>query len=104
MSAESFTIDKVSWHTQREGNLETRAQTIARIWSVVAFLQDNGLTEKVLASSEHDITDEFSIEAADLTERGLEVMRKAYDKWVGKIDKGMDPKDTSLLVKALKSK
>ena len=54
--------------------------------------------------SADDISDEFSIEASDLTDQGLELMRKAYDKWVRKIDKGMDPKDTSLLAKALKGK
>jgi len=104
MSGESFTIDKVSWHTQTPGNPETREQTIARILSVVTFLQEHGLTKRVLASSAHDISDEFSIEAADLTEQGLELMRRAYDKWVRKVDKGMDPKDTSLLAKALKGK
>jgi hypothetical protein len=55
----------------------------------------------MLASSLADISDDFSIEASDLTETGLEVMRKAYDKWVRKMDKGMSPSDTSLLAKAL---
>jgi stress-induced morphogen len=101
MAQETFTIDKVAWHTQTPGNPETREQIVARFFAVVSFLQQHGLTNRMLASSLADISDDFSIEASDLTETGLEVMRKAYDKWVRKMDKGMSPSDTSLLAKAL---
>jgi hypothetical protein len=102
--SETFTIDKVSWHTSTPGNTETPEQTVARFFAVVSFLQSHGLTKRMLASSPQDISNEFSIEASDLTDRGMEVMRKAYDKWVRKVDKGMTPSDTSLLEKALASK
>ena len=104
MSTETFTIDKVAWHTETPGNPETREQIVARFFAVVSFLQGHGLTKRMLASSPAEISDEFSIEASDLTETGLEVMRKAYEKWVVKVDKGMSPSDTSVLAKALPSK
>jgi hypothetical protein len=104
MAQETFTIDKVAWHTETPGNPETREQIVARFFAIVSFLQQHGLTNRRLASSPAEISDEFSIEAGDLTETGLAVTREAYDKWVRKVDKRMNPSDTSLLAKALPSK
>lgn len=101
MAGEAFTIDRVSWHTETPGNTETREQTVARFWAVVSFLQRHGLTKRTLASSPGQIVDTFSIDTSDLTDEGLEVMRKGYDKWVRRIDRGMTPSDTPLLAKAL---
>jgi hypothetical protein len=96
-----FTITKVSWHSQRKGNEGRREEIINRFWVLVNFLQSNQLTKKTLSNSIADISDEFSLESDDLTQLGVDVMKKAYDKWLTKVDEGMSPTDVSILQKAL---
>jgi hypothetical protein len=97
-----FTIDQVSWHTKVEGNPET-PESIRRRFRVVAdFLQDNGLTLRVLLPSGIEPNDDFAIRTNDLTEEGLEVIKKGYDKWLKKIvNKRKNLSDVSILSKAL---
>ncbi|MBA4078141.1 MAG: hypothetical protein C0508_24150 [Cyanobacteria bacterium PR.023] len=97
----NFTIDQVSWHTKVVGNPESTEQILRRFWLVVDFLQRNGLTKKTLASSPERITDDFAINSNDLTPTGLDLMKKAYDRWLTKVDEGMSPDDLSILEKAL---
>lgn len=104
MSAKDFTIAKVAWIIERPGNTVPIERVIKTFFSVAKFLQDNGLSRGVLASRPEDIGPEFTIESSDLTERGLQVMRAAFDKWLRRVDKGMDPDDISMLKKALRSK
>jgi hypothetical protein len=99
---ESFVIDQVSWHTSVPGNPETREHIVRRFYTVVVFLQTNALVVRRLLDQENEIDDDFAINSADLTEEGLAVMRAAYDKWLQKVDKGMDPADMSLFDRALK--
>jgi len=97
---QNFTIDQVSWHTMSPGNPEARAAIIKRFYLVVKFLQENSLTVRILAESENDIHEEFAINSSDLNEQGLAVMRATYDKWLSKVDKGMDPSDITLFKKS----
>lgn len=99
--AADFTIDQVSWHTKVAGNPETRERIVRRFWSIVNFLQQNGLTKKLLASSMEDINDDFRIDSGDLTPTGLALMKKTYDKWLTKVDEGMSPDDLSVFEKTL---
>ncbi|MEQ1953037.1 hypothetical protein [Mesorhizobium sp. CN2-181] len=39
-----FTIDRVGWHTKKQGNTEPREKTIRRFFVFADFLQRNGLT------------------------------------------------------------
>lgn len=96
-----FTIAKVLWLTRVKGNEGRRQSIIEHFWIITDFLQANQLTKKVLARSIHEINDEFSLESDDLTELGLEFMKKAYDKWLTKVDNGMPPTDITILQKAL---
>ncbi|MDP8568590.1 hypothetical protein [Methylophilus aquaticus] len=95
------TIDKVVWHTRIQGNPETRKQILTRFWIIVNFIQMNGLTKRILARSIAEIDDEFSINSDDLTDIGLELMKKAYDKWLTKVDAGMPPADIAILQRTL---
>ena len=99
--AADFTIDQVSWHTKVSGNPESKERITSRFWVIVDFLQRNGLTNKVLASSPDDIDDDFSINSSDLTPIGLALMKRGYDKWLTKVDEGMLPDDLSILEKIL---
>jgi hypothetical protein len=102
MADADFTIDKVEWHTSTPGNLEPRELTVRRLFAVASFLQSHGLTRRPLVGGIEEVTDAFAIESRDLTDRGLELMRQAYDKWVRKVDRGMDPEDLSLFEKTLR--
>jgi hypothetical protein len=97
----NFTIDQISWHTNVQGNPESRQQIIARFWAVVDFLQKNGLTVRPLISNESEIDDDFAIQSSDLTEKGLLLMKKCYDKWLTKVDEGASSDDLSLFEKQL---
>lgn len=97
-----FVIDKVSWHTKTKGNPEPRERIIKRFYAISKFLQDQGLAVRVLVKDPMDIQDDFSISSSDLTKEGLAVMKAAYDKWLRKIDEGMDVNDLSLIEKVLK--
>lgn len=99
--AKPFTIDQVSWHTSTRGNPESREHIIRRFHAIAHFLQDRGLTVRPLAGDLKDVQDNFAISSADLTDEGLALMRAAYDKWLQKVDQGMDIGDLSLLDKAL---
>jgi hypothetical protein len=100
--AESFIIFKVSWLTKTPGNEDRRREIIDHFHQVTKFLQDNGLVRRPLIASEDDLTDDFTLSSSDLTEDGLAVMRVAYRKWLGRVDKGMSPSNVSMLTKALK--
>ncbi len=92
-----FTIDKVSWHTQTAGNPESRDHVLQRFYSLVFFLQAHHLTKRVLLHNINEITDDFSVKTSDLTEAGLEFMKRAYDKWLSRIDRGADPQNVDFL-------
>jgi hypothetical protein len=96
-----FIIFQVSWLTQVPGNEHRRDQIVEHFFQLTKFLQDNHLVRHRLMETRDDITDDFSLSSSDLTDEGLALMRAGYDKWLGKVDNGMDPSDVSLLEKAL---
>lgn len=96
-----FVIDQVAWHTGTVGNPETPESTKLRFRAVVRFLQNHGLTSLTILRDGEEIDDAFAIRSGDLTETGLALMKKAYDKWVQRVDRGMDPEDTTLLGREL---
>lgn len=98
----NFVIDKVVWHLKVQGNTETPAHIRERFWFVARFLQEHGLTKRQLVASEQEIGDDFALVSEDLTDRGLELMKHSYDKWLKRVDKGMPPSDTSILENELK--
>jgi hypothetical protein len=102
MMSQPFIVFKVSWLTQTPGEERFRDEIVQQFYQVTKFLQDNGLVHRQLMQSIGDLTDDFELSSADLTDDGLAVMRAAYHKWLTKVDNGMSPEDWSLLEKALK--
>lgn len=99
-----FTIDKMSWHIKIKDNPETPENIIKRFKIIVSFLQRNDLVTHVLLKPNEEPSDDFSIRSSDLTEEGLEVMKKGYDKWLKKVvNKRKDLNDLGILEKALKN-
>ncbi len=101
MTQESFTIDKVVWHTRIPGNPEPREHIVKRFYAIARFLQEHGLTKRTLVTSADEITDDFALHSEDLTELGMRVIKSAYDRWLRRLDRGGDPENTSMLKKAL---
>ena len=97
-----FTIDQVSWHTATSGNPESREHIIRRFYVIAQFLQERGLTVRPLLRDEKDISDDFAISSSDMTDEGLALMKASYDRWLQKVDEGMDIDDLSLFEKAIK--
>jgi hypothetical protein len=96
-----FTIDKVEWHTQTRGNTETVDSIHRRFKVIISFLRENGLTTSPILSDGAAVTEDLAITSTDLTEDGLAIMRKCYDKWLQRVDQGMLPEDLSLFQKQL---
>lgn len=103
MTREHFTIDQVSWHTKRQGNPETREQTINRFYNLTKFFQYNHITKKIMLNNINNINDKFKINTEDLTDDGYDFMRAAYEKWLIRVDRTMNYSDVRILERALKT-
>lgn len=56
-------------------------------WVFFKFLQDNGLTTRVLAQSPEDITADTELTAGDLTDEGNELFDTGYQRWLQALDR-----------------
>lgn len=101
-SRQVFTIDKVAWHTRVVDNPETPEMVRKRFMSIVSFLQTNNLTKRILLKPGEEPSNEFAISTEDLTDQGIEVMKKGYDKWLKRtVNKRKDVSDMTILVDVL---
>lgn len=100
--SKDFTIAKVSWHTKIIDNPETPEMVKKRFRVIVDFLQRNNLTVRMLLGPHEEPTDEFAIRCSDLTDEGVEVIKRGYDKWLKKVvNRSKDITDLTILEKAL---
>jgi len=97
-----FVIDKVSWHIDTLGNTESREQIYLRFRSIINFLQDNGLTTRIILERDAPIPDNLRISVSDLTDKGFLLIKKYYDKWLKGIDNGKSVYDLRLFSNGLK--
>lgn len=88
--------------TKIKGNEDIYDLIVGYHYHLIRFLQDNDLVYEKRVDSIDDINDDFSLSTSDLTDDGLALIKLAHDKWLGKIERGMSPEDTTLLGKALK--
>ena len=70
---------------------------------VIKFIQDHGLTRRVLCESAPDIPESFFVYLRDITPEGLEFYRTGYMKWLKRFERNMhaDPSDVTVMEKAL---
>jgi hypothetical protein len=81
-----FTVDKVEWHTKKIRNYDFDNSLIYQYFiSIIEYLQKNNLTTKIIATDGQEINDNTSIKKSDLTEEGLELVKKCYSKWIDKV-------------------
>lgn len=110
MSQKDFVISKASWITKMKSDPPLTTEEIRveymRFEVLFRFLQTNNLTTKILLPEGSTANDETELRVSDLTEDGFKVIKKAYDKWLKKIDRSKDKikaiNDLTLLEQALK--
>ena len=94
---DTFTIDRVGWHTRVKGNPETKDQIIHRFALLAEFLDKHGLSISQLTQDEYP--DDYEISSSDLTQEGLAFMKLAYDSWLKSLNRRKSWADTALLEK-----
>lgn len=58
-----------------------------RFWQYLRFLQDNGLTTRIIARGPEEICPETTLNNSDLTEEGYLFEQRYGDRWVGRMYK-----------------
>ena len=102
--------DWVLWNTKAyyqestpEATEAARLRCRLEMGYVIKFIQNNGLTRRMLCESAPDIPDNFTVFLRDITPEGLEFYRTGYMKWLKRFERNMhaDPSDVSVMEKAL---
>lgn len=102
--------DWVLWETAayyQESTPEATEAARIRRWKklghAIKFIQDHGLSRRVLCETAPDIPENFSVYLRDITPEGLEFYRAGYMKWLKRFERNMhaDPSDVSVMEKAL---
>jgi hypothetical protein len=97
-----FVIDDIALHLAASKNLDYRERVRQRFLVFANFLQENGLTTRVLLDLKvTTIPDNFKIIRSDLTDEGFAVVKSAYDKWLRGHDKGKPIEDVTPFQKAI---
>lgn len=70
-------------------------------WTFITFLQEKGLTTRMLANSSSDLTEDFAIWPDDLTQKGIEFYAAAEGAF---LDVRIDPADYEVSLKRVSDK
>lgn len=102
--------DWVLWNTSAyyqestpEAPEAARLRCLRKTGHVIKFIQDHGLTRRVLCEVAPDIPEDFCVYLRDITPEGLEFYRTGYMKWLKRFERNMhaDPSDIRVMEKAL---
>lgn len=102
--------DWVLWNTGAyyqestpEATQAARIRCYLRVGQTVKFIQNHGLTRRVLCETAPDIPEDFCVYLRDITPEGLEFYRTGYMKWLKRFERNMhaDPSDVRVMEKAL---
>ena len=81
---------------------KSHQELIVRMFTTyIGFLQEHGLTTRIILEGGALPDAKTRIMSSDLTEEGLTFVKKAEQKWFGAVDRGASPDDTSILAKEL---
>jgi hypothetical protein len=95
---ENFAIDKIAWYLGKG----VRHDPHLKFQALLNFLKNHDLLVENFDFPTTPIPDNFELRANQLTEEGLKLLQKAYQKWLKSIDKGKSETDTTFLEKELK--
>jgi len=91
MELKDFTIEKVGWITKMESIPPLTQEYIhlqyLRYRILVTFLQEKGLTTRILLQAQEQINDDSEIKRSDLTDPGFEFYRIGIIPWTKAIDR-----------------
>jgi len=99
-----FIIGQVSWLTQVKRNYEFDSNLCYLAFkNIINYLQINDLTTRIILADDESVTEETSVKLSDLTNEGFMLVKKCFDKWIGKvIDKVIEPTNYKMLDNELK--
>lgn len=91
----------VSLLYSRSKNLDYKKSIKESSTSLLVFLKEQGLiTDDPL--DEHGVLKlDFIVKESDLSPEGIELFKEAIPAWLRKLDRGINPEDTSFLLGAL---
>jgi hypothetical protein len=81
-------------------NVESEEEIRLQLSTLAAFLEQHGLTTRSLTNSDGRVDEGFVLRSSDLTEKGVALIRRSYEKWYRRAAK--NPRDVSALEKGLK--
>ena len=99
-----FIIGQVNWLTEVKRNygFDTALCYLA-FKNIIEYLQRNDLTTRIILPENEEVKEITCIRLSDLTNEGFLLVKKCFDKWLGKvIDKRIQPTDYKMLDNALK--
>ena len=79
-----------------------REHIIRMFDSYIRFLQGNGLTTRQILAEGELPTADTKIVRSDLTGEGIAFIKRAEQKWLGAVDRGTPPENTTILERELK--
>ena len=99
---EAFVIFRASGLTRRVGLEDFRDHSFRHLFTILDFLQRNGLAREPLIASFEDMNDDTELRSDQLTDEGIAFMRTGYQRWLAKLDRGGDPADYAFLDRQLR--
>lgn len=87
MKIDSFTITSFVWQKDIEGRFAAVGEPsdgdkviLARLSALASFLEASNLTTRMLTIN-GIVSKDFILKSDDLTQKGLELIKKGYEKW-----------------------
>lgn len=103
MEQKHYAISKASWLIQAWRNYPEEREKIIRQFNIIIdFLDENNLLISKEATVDEDNDNDLVIHTANLTEKGRQLIKLCYDKWLNGFDRGKDPSDLRIFIKGLK--
>lgn len=100
-----FTITSFAWRKEIADRLasagedhDSEESILAKLAALAKFLETHGLVVHRLTNGQNGVSKDFVLKSDDLTEKGLKLIRKAYDSWQRR---AKAPNDVRVLEKAL---
>ena len=88
MKQNPFTITSFVWQKDIEDRFAAAAEAadseaviLDRLSALARFLESNDLSVRALTNGDGRVSKDFALRSDDLTENGLELIRKGYEKW-----------------------
>lgn len=103
MEKKHYAIDKASWQITAMKNYPEEKEKIERYFNIIIdFLDEHNLLISKEDTIDKENDDDLVIHTANLTEKGRQLIKLCYDKWLKGFNRGKDPSDLKIFIKGLK--